>query len=391
MFFEISWLVQVEDENQEEGRQERVNWLVEWNSWEEIKEVLKKSWVVVFSVNQYNSEPTEFGKVYFYIKYEEKAYKCIIPYNSVREWYNFLNGLWIKPDYINSLVKPISDDKVPMIIKKLDKEIEESESKKKTKKSQKKSKEDDFEVQVDENVLNKVRNIVEDTLSDAEDLSKKVDWVCSPSRVKTFNNKIWELKKMRMWKNVEKMSVLMEEVLAYMETLEEEYFEKLKQKEYDEVWWSVVSNLDFIKEYDKYKRAKKIQDVSRHATVKKVPDDHYYWTLWKYWIYLKFLWRELKEKVQDYSSFLYYSITVLEVFFIFLLIEFWLYYLYVYYLGNGLDSIYFYIWNVGLVGLIFFILKFLRKNNAISIIVIYSVAIVLFFLIRALIMNTFAL
>ncbi|UFX82705.1 hypothetical protein [Candidatus Absconditicoccus praedator] len=382
-YFEIKGLVQ------KGGGQAKLNMLFSGTDETEIKEILKNYGIVVFSVNKYYGKPEDFGSVEFTFEYEENNYSGVIDIGRVRDCFHFLTEIGFSIKYINSLKKPVDNDKVKIILGKLYKELEDEKKAKEETEKTKSKLEDDSKYSIKD--LENIRKIIEETLNDYEELLERVDGKVSPADVKKIGETAGELKKLRMGSNIEKMSGVMESLLFKMESIELEYINSIKKEETGKYITGAVSDLDFIMEYDKYKRAKKVKTMSNVTATTKTLDDYYYGVFGRLGIYLKFLYKEIYNKAENYISLLNKSFWFFEIVFIFVLIEFVLYMLYSIYAGSGIYLSYYFIWNFGLLGILVYIGKFFKSFSIFNIVVIYLFIIILYFIVRGIFINTFGL
>ncbi len=384
-YFHVSWVKQIQE------KQEKVDLLI-YSDWqEEIKEVLNQYWVVILSIKEFTDTPENFWSVEFDFEHEWKTIYWIINKDKVRDWYWILINYWLDVTYINSLKSPIASDKVKLVLKKLQKEFRDVHAQKWQDKYSK-YKKDTTKKKYSKKDEQKIKAIIDDTIQEYEILKENVKWHASWTYIKNAEDTVWELKKLKMWSNIEKMSRILETLFKQMQTIELNYISYCKKQEINEWSENIISELEFLFEYDKYEKTKKIKKMSSLTKTAREADDYYYSTLWKAWIYIKFLFKEAKNRLSNYNTVSAKLFELLEIFLIFVLIEFTLYYIYITKMtADWVSGIYFYILNIWLLGFLFFMIKFLKRENIFINISLLIICFVVFSILQNLISNTLAL
>lgn len=384
-YFHISGLKQVWD-----NKHEKVDLLITADDQTNLRNIMKPYWIVVLSIKEYNDSISSFWPVSFSFYYEWVLINWVTKIEKVRDAYLLLSSYWFDISYINNLLTPITDWEVELILTKLKKELEELRS---NKWLDAKSwwKYWLYDKKYSEKDLIKIKEIVNLTISDFEILKQKVWDTISLTEIKEAEDIVGELKKYRQWSNLEKLSYMLDSLLSVMEKLEIKFLDISKKNETENYSWAVISDLDFVLEFEKYKKSSKRSKMWTLIKTERTIDDHYYSIFWKAWIYIKFLWKEAAAKLSNYSLIINNSFIILELIFIFLLIEFTLYYLYNLLIWNDMISIYYYIWNIWLLWIIFFLIKLTKSKNQLFNILLIFFWFAIFFLISKLLFNTFAL
>lgn len=373
MYFETTWLKQVWTD--ETAKQEKIQLLFETDTIDEVNLILKHLWIVKLNAKIFEYSVEEFGSIVFQIDLKWKLYKWIIKKwilqnDTIKDWYYYTkNILWIDVDLINNLINPVEEETVKEVISK----IREAENANNTDSKQKTTKQ---EKQIDDKKLVELKEFISATLIEADNLMEKVSNTISPIVIKHWKEIIDELKKLRMWSNIEKLTVNFEKLINYMETIELEYLEEQKKIELWEQKNTIVTDLDIVKEYNKYSKAQKKQKASQFWKLSLEKDDVYYKFMWKPWIFLRLLWKDtmfkLKEKTLNSDESLYELIKYIEIFVIFIILELNLYFLYSYFIWNPLEWYFNYIRPIWLLGIIIFFLKNLAQKNTKKMIILFG-------------------
>ncbi len=388
-YFHISWLKQISE------KQEKINLLIKWNDENSIKNILKSYWIVVFSVNPFSDSPETIWKVNFKFDHDWEIIEWVLWEEKVKDWFFILEKSWFDLTYINNLANPISDEQVENVLNKLKKDLDEKESTIEVWKKWKSYKIYDEKFS-EKDILN-VRSIADETIKDFENLKSNVWDRISVSEIKELDNLVQELKKYKLWNNVEKISYILDSLLTKMEQIEMKFLDIMKKEENVTVWSEVISELDFVLEYEKYKKSQKIKKMWNLINTTQTTDDKYYTFLWKAWIYLKFFVKEIKFRLNNYKSLINNSFIFIEVLLIFLILELIFYNIYLSLVWEWVDSIYYYLYNIWLLWFIFFIIKTIKnlnnniKSNPLLNIILIFVWFLLFYVLSSILFNTFAL
>ncbi|MEF2175631.1 MAG: hypothetical protein V3575_04110, partial [Candidatus Absconditabacteria bacterium] len=367
MYFETTGLKQVGTD--ETAKQEKIQLLFEAETIEEINLILKFLGIVKLNAKVFDYSVEEFGSIIFQIDIKGILYKGIIKKGTLQNetikdgYYYTKNILGVDVDLINNLINPVEEETVKEVISK----IREAENQKNTENKTIKSRQ---EKQIDDKKLLELKEFISANLIEADELIEKVSNKISPIVIKHGKEIIDELKKLRMGSNIEKLTINFEKLINYMETIEIEYLEVQKKQEIGEQKSTIVTDLDIVKEYNKYSKSQKKQKASQFGKLNLEKDDVYYKFMGKPGIFLRLLGKDtiykLKEKTINSDESLYDLIKYTEIFVIFIRLELNLYFLYSYFICNSVVRYFNYIRPIGLLGLIIFFLKYLALPDQIE-------------------------
>lgn len=385
-FFHVSWLKEIDEV------QEKVDLLISEDSANSVREVLKPFGLVVLSLKEYYSDIKEFWLVEFKYDLEWRSIYWVLSEKKVRDWYHLLHKYWFPIIYINNLANPLTDDKISLVLDKLQKEVNlhEEEKNAELEKKSKKSKKSNIDKSVEKS-LEKAKSIIETVIQDYEDFKVEYSDFLTVQKTKKTDDIIWKIKTIRMWWNVDKMWILVEQVLSFMENIEEEYLAYSKNSETNSMNDEIIDELDFVVEYGKYKKSKKFTEVWSFTDVKKTKNDNYYAALWKPWIYLKVLYKELSTKFSSLSYFSNIFYKFIDLLLLFLLIEISIYYVYLNINDWNTSGAFFYMINIWIFWILFWVIKLITNNSFILNIILFVVVVILFLFVRSLFLNTLAI
>lgn len=388
-FYQINWIKQIAEKS------EKISLIIDWESEEEIRNIANKNLkIIILWMSIYNWKIEDFWKILFKVSIENKEYTWVINSKNLVEWFNYISKtLWVVPSYINDNEKKLSDEKISQVIDELMRRDQAEKDKQKQETEKRKAKK-----KIDEPAMQELKLLINDSITEAEELSERIAWIVTTSEMKIFKDTINDIKKLRMSRNTENLIELLENLMEMSEKFEDSYTEYMKNKEIQETADSVVTQLDIIWEYKKFKKSEKVTKVSKIWKVQKSMDDVYYSSFGKKWIYYRLIWKEIKSRILKLDNFLSWVFRYAEIFIIFVLLDLTIYIIYPYFLKAIWSwtwelekmAVYYYIWNFWLLWTILYWLKYFIKQNLTIIIVLYSIGILLFILLNRFIVYNFA-
>lgn len=238
----------------------------------------------------------------------------------------------------------------------------------------------------DDTQIKKVQEIISTTLTDINDLITKTQSYVSTINIKKLKEYEEELKKVKMGKNVNKMTEVLEEVFKTMEAIDLEYLDFQKKDETLVIKESLVSNLDVVGEYDKFVTAQKAQD----AGIANTEDNKYYVFMGSLGMYVKFLRKDFGSKLQSIPPILHKRYEWIELLSLIILIELIIYLTYNKLLAISLSNerqFFTRFLNIWIAWILLYILKSIKSNNTIILILLFPVAIIVRFMLKNFIAN----
>lgn len=370
-----------------QGGQQKASFLTDQESDSVARAKLQELWFVLLSLQTYTLPPEQFWVVKATLTGPNGSIDVIVDKQKVRDAYKYLAvDIAMNVTYINSLANPLPDEKVALILTKLQKEFLQIEEVAVIKRK-------DLD-QLSQKDLDNFRAILNETIRDAQELLENSATILSPIRIKDLRENLDDLIKIKNSTNIEKLSLTFQALIASMEEIELLYNEELKKKESDSVSEFVISNLDIFKEYDKYKKSHKKSSVIKISWVGKNTmslDDNMYVFLWKPWLYMKLLSKEIHLRFIQQDSIAKHFAHYLELLFLVCLLELTFFYLYNVFAWTLDPYFYMLIWNVGLIWFLQFFAKYLISKSIISFLLWTIVMVAVFLWLRYFIIVNFAL
>ena len=355
---------------------------------EDIKAILHNFSITIISFWEW--EKPKWNLYEFWIRYEDKSAHIIISIEwKIREAFKtFMNDFWIKNiDYIKPYGTDIEEEKLKIILDKLQKELIEDKNEKSNKKSNKKSSSTVNEKQisnVDKKKIENFRKEVNEFIKEIQDFLPKWKTV-KPTIALELENVIWDLLKYRNTTNIFKVAEHYKKALELSEKLYNEYYDYKNREEKNKLTDNIISNIDIIKEYKQYEKVQRVKTIeSVDSKEFKFPwyEVIYYKIFWKYWVHLKLL---MKEAIEKYKLDYFWFEDILKFFqfvVLFLLIEYSLFLIYKLYLHSPepqILSMYYMMLNIAIIWFIVTFWKmFVKKLWSFISIIIMIVLYILF-------------
>ena len=369
-----------------ENKKHNIDLLIKWDSEEFVRTFLQRHNIIVLSILEYNKPSSGFWNLQIDILYKGKQQNLSVSvFSYLTDMKNALllfMVIWFKVSYINFVDdNKIKDQEVKNIMQDVMTEFESIKTQKT--KEAKQKKEQEKKIYKDEK-LEKTIKIAEQTFTQIEDLLQKVGPRVSQSKLREIKLMEQELTKLKMWRNDDKMSELLEKIYDKIDVIETEYLDYMQKNISYPIENSIVTNIDIISENQKYKKSKKIKAI----WAKRDADDNYYLSFESLGIYIKFLFKDLKgrtNKIQEFVGhlFWYLDIAILAMLVVMSFV-FWFNKV-----SYALDeNLYHYVFllKIALFGLVLFLFQKIKKTtvyaNIIFLIISVIITVVLFWLIK---------
>jgi len=379
----------IKKENWEENK--KIIWFTT-TSEDIVKQILSSFSIVVISFTEHK-EPLLWNIYEVWIFKDDLNADIVFQVEwKIRDAFEYFDNTFgiINIKYIKPYWKNVSDEKLKIVLNKL---LEEKKSKlildnKKNKKTWSLKWENWWN-----NIFTNQKKI-EDFKKDVNEFieemkiflpeAKKMD----PNMALKLENEIGELLKYRNTTNTFKIAWVYKEAIELAELLYNKYYDYKKKIEESNYKENIISEFDIIKEYKNYQkvqRAKSLEKIDAKEFWFPWYEVLYYKIFWKFWINMKLLFKEFKQKYElnyikkeDIFNFIDFII-------IFLIIEYSLFLVYKIVLENAQISeqlsIYYILLNIWAFGFIFIIWKFIsRKSLFLAIIVMIIIYFILLFL-----------
>ena len=383
-----------------EGSEKKYN--VEFLLWVDsvllAKKILEETGIIVLSLKEFKSksssvqEGEDFGNIYFSIYFLQQEVKLVAKFDGdIKSACMFFFNIGFDIVDINSFINPLPKDEVKKIVEesKAENQKKIEEEKKKTLKTIEKER----EVYADKR-LETDKTIIEWTFAKIEQTINLTKWCISGKELKKLKDKEDEIKKLKLWTNHERIKELIEEIMTMLENMENDYYLANKDQEKRIFPDSIITDMDTEKEIKKLQKVEKLKEI--WGKIKSNEQD--YIILGKYTIFQKFLIKDiiyLFKTPKHLANIIYNAYDLVEMGIMCIAILITIYTITdIVFLFSGTttyDYLYQTLIKYGLVGLLIFGSRFLRKKNIPILILLIPWIIVLYYIIINFINNNFSI
>lgn len=304
MYFHIIGIKEVQN------KKYNMDIVLQWESETFIRKFLHSHNIVLLEISEYKDDLDSFGKLELIVEYKQKNIQTISYLTDIEiAAYTFMMiGFTII--YINFLWESkLSDYQVQEIINKSSIKIEESQ--KNITQILKQEKDKEKRIYKDDN-LEKILQISQNTFKEKDALISLVWDNVSKDKIRDLNIMLQNLTKLKMWRNVDKMSELLEAIYHKSYEIQQEYLSNCNIPVVFPILWSIVTNIDMISETNKFTKAQKIKKI----WAKRDSDDNYYLSFEFTWVYLKLLFKDIKNSIKNIKYLFYNMFDYLQLLFL---------------------------------------------------------------------------
>jgi hypothetical protein len=299
---------------EDENKKYNMDIVILWESEAFIKDFLHHHNIVILNFSEYKESLQDFWQLQVDIKYKTQNVEITSYLTDIKSaTYNFMM-IWFDVSYINFIWKnKLSNQEVLDIIKSVWLEVKESKEKFKQQIIQ--EKEQERKIYKNEK-LQKFTKISQKVPHEVENLLLIIWENVSQDKIRDIKTMSQNLIKIKMWRNIDKMSEILENIYHKIYEIEKEYFSKIKNKSTFPIPWSIVSDIDIMSEISKLNKAKNIKEIwaSRDS------DDNYYLSFETTGVYFKFLFKDIKNKLKNLFVFFNDLFNYFELFFLYTII-----------------------------------------------------------------------
>lgn len=377
MLFEAQWVITTLK------GQSNISILIDALTEDVVRTICAKHSIAVFSVVPYEKMASTFGKVYFRFHDEWEDFTAYTQYEKAKDAYGFFREAWFKISYINNSDHPLSDEDVVRVIEKLENDYAKAHD------TTSKDNKNYFE-QITDLVVKKWWKELDDlklyatkAVEEADSLLQKIQWTQANVVIKIKNAED-ELKKAKLGTNIAKIRERIGELYTLMEHAELDYLEWQKEHEMQIAEWSIITYLDIVAEWERYKKSKNIQQAGAY----KSANDTYYMFFWAVWLYQKLLWKDIQNKFKDVIIILDTLYNIIVIFILMTMI--WLVLLQLF--NSVIHDAYFFTTSfidIGIMGICSALLMQFKKPELLRLIIIGPLCVLLYFLLRSMIYANF--
>lgn len=383
MLFEVIWIkeewkinnewIDINVDWESEFIRYDVNILLEADNLEFSRWFLEFFGVILISIKSYEWIENDFGKIYLKINYLDKTLKIISKETDIEDACLLYTRVGFDISYINYLENWIKEDEIKNIIQKNKQKVKEEKAVKEVIK--KKEVEKRKKVYSDDGLLS-IRKAIEESIERCDELINRTISIVDSGKIKKLKDLRSEISKLKMWTNQIKIVSVWEQFLNLMEDIEVDFLERIK----NDVWIneildpnSTISNIDILKEYARYFKAIKTKAI--WWSVRNEYSD--YITMWKKWIYFRFLQRDAFKKLSKAKDVIYRIYDWIEFVLVAVIVEIAIYSI-IWKTGWEFDLKNFVLLsNLGIIWVVLFIIRMIRKKNTVYLVILIPIIIVL--------------
>lgn len=223
------------------------------NWWDElfIRDFLAHRWVVIVSLSEYKEDPNSFGNITIKTIYNDIEIQILTNWEDLKEKIYTMIFIGLQPQSANFIENPIPAEESQALLQDIFLQIEEENKKIKQDEEDKIQKEQKI---YEESSIKSALKIINSCIDRIEQVTKIWWGIVSMTELKTLDNYLNEMKKIRLWTNFNKMANLVLDADILLKKAEKEIIEANKDKNFSILKNSSITNIDILNEtlhYDK--------------------------------------------------------------------------------------------------------------------------------------------
>ena len=296
MYFHLVWI------KEKNWKKYELDFLLQW--WDEdfLRRFLSNRWVVIVSLTIFDGNTKDFWNISIHVKYDDSEVQILMAWDRLEDTAYFIFFIWLSPNYINYVDKPIDEQKMRTIIDSTLKKITEENEIIRLKQEAEEKKEQE---KYSESSIEEWLKVINTNISRIEEVLKAGTWVVSWSDFKKLEDLLDELKKIRLWTNFNKMVALILQSHELVEHAENQIFEAYQNQKILIDKNSSLTNIDFISWLYEFNK------ISEKWTIDSTLLNNYesiYNIFWVKSTFLLFLYRDFLSSFKWLSFSDYFSI-----------------------------------------------------------------------------------
>jgi len=288
MLFHFTWIKNTFEKNY------TVEYLIEWEDYNKPKAFLSEETIIVLWFDEYKEEPKAFWN--FYAEIKAKSWdvgKLIGNQSTVEEFLAQLVNMELEVINVGSYSEEIKEEKYKPIIERLKNQLNDRKEAYKKKKEEASKK--NMLTYTDER-LKKSYVAIDQVVEQIDQLLAIWDWNILPETRKKFDDIRWEIAKLRLATNIDKIIDELHVALnLIIETQDYLLWKLWKEKIYNVVAWSQVTNIEVIREQTKLVKSRILQTIGAPMTT----EESSYVQLWYSKLFASFFEKDLLFKIKD--------------------------------------------------------------------------------------------
>jgi len=288
MLFHFTWIKNTFEKNY------TVEYLIEWVDYAEPKAFLSEETIIVLWFDEYKEEPQAFWNFYVEIKSKSwKIAKFIGKSETIEEFIAQLVNMELTIVSVGSFSEELKEERTKPIIERLTAQLAER------KETYKRKKEDAAKknmLNYTDDRLKKSYEAIDQVVEQIDQLLKIWDWNIMPETRKKFDDIRWEIAKLRLATNIDKIVDELHNALnLIIETQDYLLWKLWNEKIYNVVVWSQVTNVEVIREQTKLVKSRILQTIWAPMTT----EESSYIQLWYSKLFASFFQKDFEFKIQD--------------------------------------------------------------------------------------------
>ncbi len=288
MLFHFTWIKNTFEKNY------TVDYLIEWEDYVKPKAFLSEVTIITLGFDEYKEDPKAFGDFYAELKAKSWATaKFIGKEETVQEFIAQLINLELNVVSVGSFKEELKEEVTKPIIENLTKQLEERKAivKKKKEEAEKKNR-----LTYTDEKLKKSYAAIDQVVEQIDQLLAIWDWNILPETRKKFDDIRWEIAKLRLATNIDKIIDELHLALnLIIETQDFVLWKLEKEKVFSVVAGSQVTNVEVIREQTRLVKARILQTIWAPMTT----EESSYIQLWYWKLFAWFLQKDMLFKMQD--------------------------------------------------------------------------------------------
>lgn len=330
---------------------------------------------MILKLLEYKDSVKTFWNLEVLINYKKKQIKAFSYLDSISYLIKHLMMMWFDVIYANFISShKLSDQEVSAIIQESLYEVQNLKDK--IRQNLKEQRDHEIRIYKDEG-LQKTIKLVLVAIEEIDNVLNALSNGVSQDKVRDIKIMSQELIKLKMWRNIDKMLKVLEDVYHHIYEMKQEYLSK--QLPSFPIKGSLVTDLDMMLEINKLKKAQEIKQI----WAKRDSDDNYYLSFEQKGVYIKFLIKDIKNKIQNIQSLFFKLFDYFEIFVLFTIVSTSIF-LWIDKISYSLSaniSLYAFIIKAWTFGICFYIIKMFRKQKLKTDILLFIIAILSSFLV----------
>lgn len=245
MYFRLVWI------KEKNWGQYELDLLVWWSDENFVRDFLSHWGVVAVSIEEFKGDAKSFWNIIIYTKYNDADVQILTSWEDLAERLYFFMYLWVDVTNANYVSNPITEEEVKALILSTMQKIQEENERIKKEEEETEAKE---QKKYEETGIDKALDIINWNIDRVEQIIKVWDGILSWTEIKELENYLNEMKKIRLWTNLNKMASLMLDSHRLIKKAENMIFETYKSWEFLISSNSYATNIDVLRECYRYSK-----------------------------------------------------------------------------------------------------------------------------------------